>query len=183
MDLISIVGDKIEGHHPAIVDQTADARALVTVDSVHNRVHRGQLFSIDQFVLGVANNGSIDFLIRVTTALHISPRGSAGGDARMFIYEGPTTTSDGDTATAKNRNRSSSKVTVSEFFTGPTVTDVGEELSDILIAGGGAGNSSGGKASTFAEWVLDPGDYLIRLTNIAGAAKILHLELDLYENV
>jgi hypothetical protein len=55
-------------------------------------------------------------------------------------------------------------------------------ISDHLVPGGTGGNSSGGIAEPFAEWILKADeDYLIRLTNSAGGAKDLGLQIDWYE--
>ena len=87
-----------------------------------------------------------------------------------YIYEDPTTTADGAAATARNRLRSSSATPNMLIFTGPTVTVDGTELTAIYMSGGSGPHAGGGGGDSGDEWVLDAGDYLVRVENISATA-------------
>lgn len=157
---------------------------LVTIDTVHARVHAGEMFQADWVEEGVVNDGPIEILIRVPAGggAHMAFSGEAGGDARFYIFEGPTITENGEAIVPINRNRRSSNVTTVTAFHTPTLTNDGAQLSNILVAGGSGGNSAGGDNESFAEWILDADqDYLVRLVNISGTAQNLGLEIDFYQ--
>lgn len=184
MELVRIVGPDGE-HNPVLVDETADADALVLIDVIHNRIHRGHFFSLDVVDAALINTGTILILVRVAAgkSAHIRFEAAVGGDARLEMFEDPTTSADGTAITPLNRNRFSSNVATTLFFSGPTVTADGTSLSDKILAGGaGIFLSPGSEGSTFKEWVLNEGDYLVRLTNISGATQPAHLQTNFYEN-
>jgi len=168
----------------AEVDDTIGANALVFIDTIHNRIHRGQFFSLDNFNSALANSGTIDVLVKVTTGVHVRAIASAGGDARFQLFEGTTVSANGTPATPVNRNRFSALTAVTQFFTGPTITADGTALLDTLLPGGTGGIfSGGGGGQTFEEFVLAPGNYLLRLTNISGSTQPANVQIDFYEDV
>jgi len=159
-------------------------RNLVVLDTIHYRVHIGEMFQVDKVSLAVANNASSEILIRVPSngSAHMAFTIRAGGDTRLQLFEGPTVTGDGVSIPTVNRNRFSSKVTGILAFHTPTVADDGVPLSSILSAGGTGGNSAGGDASSFSEWVLKSDtDYLMKGTNVAGTAQNIGLEVYWYQ--
>jgi hypothetical protein len=66
-------------------------------------------------------------------------------------------------------------------FDGPTVTVDGTLLVGVMIPGGSTGQTIGGQVSTFEELILIPGDYLIRVTNLAAQAQPVGIGIDWYE--
>jgi hypothetical protein len=157
---------------------------LVVVDSVHHWVHEGKVFQADFVGEGIADDGSIEILLKIPAGIdiHMSYRALAGGDARFAIFEGPTITDDGTAIIRPNRNRQSSNVTTMTAFHTPTTTDDGTQLNDIFIPGGSGGNATGGNAEVFAKWILKADEnYLLRFTNIAGSAKNLGLQVDWFD--
>lgn len=156
-----------------------------SIDSVHDWIHKGLMFSSVQYNGSVADDGAITYLIQVAAGqeAHLRLRGSAGGDAELAFYEGPTFSDAGSAAGVFNRKRSSVITPQTTITTGPTVSNVGTLVDFDFVAGGiGRAQSVGGDASFFQEWILTPGEnYLFRMTNIAGTAQPLHLSLDWYE--
>jgi hypothetical protein len=107
---------------------------------------------------------------------------SAGGEATFDFYEDPTFSADGTAVLAVNHNRFKTNVANTLFFHTPTIVTNGDLLISGLQPGGSGGNAQGGSSqSDFEEWILSPGDYLIRIKNIAGVASNISLQLDFYE--
>lgn len=155
---------------------------IIQIDTVHNRIHKGEMFQADFVNLALANDAEHEMLVRVPAgeATHLRFLASLGGDGRAQIFVGPTLTADGAVVTPVNRNtfKGASSILV---FSGPTVTADGTAMSDLIIPGGSGGNASGGKAGSFEEWILEPGDYLFKLTNKSGGNAVAGIALDFYE--
>ncbi len=168
--------------HIAGVDQTNGA--LIVIDAVHNNIHQGIMFQSDLVDLILADDASLDLLIRViaNTSAHMRFHAAIGGDGQAFMYEDPTTSADGTPVARNNRNRFSSNTSDTLIFSGPTVTGVGDLLPTGIIPGGGAGTPGiGGQIGSFEEWMLAPADYLFKLTNKSGGAQPASVALDWYE--
>lgn len=171
-------------HGPAAIDENTGQ--IINIDTIHARVHAGQMFQADYMATGVANSGTIEMLVKcpVGSVVHMAFEVGAGGDAKLELFENPTVTVDGTSIAATNRNRRSSLVANATVFHTPTTTADGTALipHGILVPGGSGGNSAGGQNEGFAEWVLKADeDYLIRLTNVSGTAQALGIELEWYE--
>lgn len=185
VELCKIVGENNNdptGMTPARVDERAEA--LVTIDTVHERIHRGQLFSVDYLDAALASAGVIEMLVTVPSgvAAHSRITGSAGGDATLKIFESPTVSASGTALTPVDRNRSTANTATLTVTHTPTTTADGTQLMDMLLPGGAGGNAAGSSDDIFGEMILAAGKtYLIRLTNIAGTTKPAHLQLDFYE--
>lgn len=183
-DQFQIVGQETgDSHDPMRVDNTADHDAGVVIDAIHARIHRGQLFEHDEVNAALASAGTIELLLIVTTAAHLRFHAAVGGDTRVQLYEGTTVSANGTQRTPLNRNRFSSKTPVTEVYFSPTITTDGSLISDQFSPGGTGPLSAGGESGTWEEWVLNPGNYLLRATNISGATTFVHLEVDWYEDV
>lgn len=155
---------------------------IPTTDVLHRRVHQGLFFSLNLFDASLADNGAIEILLRTTEGVHIRPLGALGGDGTLSIFESPTVTSDGTPLVPINHNRFSSIVSTTLAFSGPTTTADGLDLDTHFLPGGSAGAPSQGGTGSLIEWVLKDGlDYLFRLTNLAGTAQPVHIQLDWYE--
>lgn len=167
----------------AEVDDAADSRALVTMDTRHNRIHRGQMYEYTEVDAALANAGTIELLLVLTAGAHMRFASVAGGDARVQLYEGTTVSANGTQRTAQNRNRFSSNTPDMAIYFSPTITGDGTLISDGILPGGIGGLFSGGGSSDiFEEWILGPGNYLLRLTNISGGAQPCSVQVDFYED-
>lgn len=92
----------------------------------------------------------------------------------VVLYEGATTSANGSSAAPVQMNRTLSTETFVSFYTGPTVTNPGTELSRSLIPGtkqdGGFGRGTAPKEFVFQNEVK----YLWAITNNAvGSADIV----------
>jgi hypothetical protein len=169
----------ISGGVSAEVDSIAGG--LVTIDSVHKRIHDGQLFSASSFVLELADDAVSMILIRVASFAHMALQAGCGGNAEIEFFEGTTTSADGSALATPNHNRASATVATTLVFSGPTPTGDGTELGTGFIPGGTGGNAIGGSTSSFAEWILDANDYMVRLTNRAGTTQPASIQVVWYE--
>lgn len=182
------------GPKRVIIDASDKSRGLAidtqgaakVIDSIHSRIHAGEMFEAAVFEEDVGDNSDLE--LRIVTAAaqtaHCRFALSSGGDARIRFYEGATPTTDGaGTAfTPKDRNRVSANDPVTGFFSGPSISVYGTVLLDTLLAGGTGGNASGGNLSTFEEWILAANTvYLMRLTNVSGGAKSMSIGASFYE--
>lgn len=172
------------GDTPARVDDTADCDGVVVIDTIHDRMHRGQFFTAGLVNLALANNGTLELLLRVSTGAHVRFAANNGGDARVQLFENATFSDPGSAVTRVNRNRFSSKTAKTLISSAPTISDDGDSIFDKVLAGGsGFFFTSGGELGSFEEYILSPGDYLFRLTNLSGSTQPADLQLDFYENV
>lgn len=159
--------------------------ALVIIDAIHAAIHKGLMYQSDVVNETLGDPGNLDVLVRVPAgkAAHLRSQASVGGNCRLFMYQGPTVTDDGTAVARHNRNLFSSNESNTLVFSGPTTSALGTLLPDGIIPGGIKGAGSGAQAGSFEEWVLPPGDYLVRLTNISGGVQPVSIALDWYEPV
>lgn len=175
------------GRNPRVRAQknSDGTHAVATMSDIHAHIHAGEMFASSSLDLAIANNASIDVLVRVASggSAHLRPTIGVGGNTHTFIYEDPTISADGSAISRINRNRFSLSTSNTLVFSGPTVTDVGDLLAETFTPGGGVFIASGSSQQLFEnEWVLSPGDYLIRATNISGSAKAMSIFTEWYED-
>ena len=173
-----IVGkDQREGEVDPIIP------AWVTITTPHHEVHEGETFHICKLIDGLADDGNIDLGITVSPIkeLHISFVGACGGDAIVRMFHTPTF-SGGVTATLVNMDFSSTNTSDTLVHVGPTVASSGVTACEILLPGGVKNQATGSTVRSGTEWILKRGlKYLLRLTNVAGAAKLASLVAEWYE--
>lgn len=160
---------------------------LGMIDVYHARVHNGVAFACELFQANLGAGASLNMLLKPPAGEvppHVLPGFASTGEARLFLYEGPTTSADGTALPRVNRNRLSANNANLEVFSGPTVSDDGELLTQLLVGGGGFFTPAGGEIDFSQEFILAPGtDYLLRLTNEAASAQDTLLKLYWYEGV
>lgn len=175
---------QIKGTTGKIAEVDPFSGHLVVIKSVHHWMHQGKFFQADYVDEALADDGTMELLVRLDAGEggHMRFRASIGGDGRLQLFEGPTVSSAGTGLTVFNRNRRSSNAADISVYHTPTTSDDGDALSDEIIPGGGIFFSAGGKQDSFEEWILMPStDYLLRLTNISGAAQPASISADWYE--
>jgi len=157
---------------------------LIGMSEVHEHIHKGRFYTVDLIDEALANDASLELLVAPVTGTppHMRATGDVGGDFKLEVFENTTVSAAGAADTPVNRNRMSSNTASTVITSGPTITDDGTLILEHLIPGGSGGNSQGGGASLFEEMILNHTRvYLIRLTNLAGQAKVAHLQLNFYE--
>lgn len=167
----------------AAVDSVTDA--IVTVDQIHHMIHRGRMFEGSALSLSVADTANLDVLI-VTGAseCHIRCQLNATGNSRLRMYHDAAYSAAGNAITVANRKIGSSTVNLAVLTSGPTITDVGDLMSDNLLPGGtlGGNRTVGSSLQTFEEFVLPASSTcLCRATNIAGTAIAMAFDFAFYE--
>lgn len=184
VEQVRIIGpEDSNGVQEVRVDEEEGANALVVIDTVHDRIHRGQMFSASFVNAALGSAGTLEVLLVVTGDAHLRLKGSSGGDGRLQIYEGTTVSANGAALSLPNRNRGSALSTTLAAYSGPTITADGTLLYDTIIPGGSGNFSGGGSGGFLEEFDLVAGNYLIRLTNIAASAEPCSINVDVYENV
>lgn len=159
---------------------------LVFIDTVHWRIHEGQMFSADVFDPALANAAFLQVLVQVPSGLfaHVKSSFNSGGDALGHLYENTTFSAAGSVVTGFNRNRASSKIHTITITEAPTITSKGDPLPRIFIPGGGGlPFASGGGADFFNEFILPEGIYLVELENISGSPSTASIQIDWYEPI
>jgi hypothetical protein len=157
---------------------------LRTISTVHEKIHKGEIYVFGHYDTSVANNGNLDILFKTGASLRsdIIVNIASTGDAEVRIYEAPTTSGDGTPLTPRNKNRyTTDTVTFSVFHT-PTVDVVGTELINQFVAGGSGGIKIGASTEERDEWVFKHGvNYLLRATNISGLSAKINVVASVYE--
>lgn len=151
----------------AIADVDPHNEALVTQDEIHSNIHRGVFFTASSQSV-IALSSTLEFLIKVgaTRSAHTRFALSVSQDMILELFEAPTTSADGTSIPAVNRNRFSPITAVKEVFSGPTVSADGDFLFEGYIPGGDKHTASGGQGGSFEEWILKTNtNYLLRVTN------------------
>lgn len=155
---------------------------FVVVDTVHQMMHDGRFYTASVVNAALGAGANLDVLIRVaaSTEAHLRIRAAAGADAALQLFEAPTNSATGSAVSVRNRNRKIPRSATTLVFSGPTITGTGTLLQSSSIVGGVL-LSPGGESDVFEEWILAPGDYLVRLTNNGAGAVPASINLDFYE--
>ena len=159
------------------------AMPTATVFGAH--LLEGLLFSIGythSFASPLADGASIDIVLAFGpgTEPRVAIEGLCVGNAMGYLYENTTTTG-GTALTGINLNRNSTNAGNAAAVLNPTVSSTGTLLGTFLIIGGVKKKASGGDMST-TSLVLKPlTNYLLRLTNVSGAAQAAEMTITWYE--
>jgi len=166
---------KIDGE---VTITTGNDDGLVTIDTIHNQVHEGNVYLATLLDDNVLAAGELDISIVVASGAvgnHLFLRASSGGDASAHLYEG-VTTSGGFNMDLVNRDRASLNTPMGDvlIWDNATVSISGATLlKETLIPGGSfAALSTGGAIAEANGWILRHNtNYLYRVTNLTGAAE------------
>lgn len=156
-------------------------QALVVMGEVHNNIHRGIFFTVSKFDIAL-NEGNFDVIIQVTSPIHARFTAAVSGDFKGMFYSGTEFTADtGVLLSAINRNGFSSNVSDAVFRYNPTVITIGDEQVVQFLPGGSGGNAVGGTVSSFEEWILPAGTYMLRLNNVSGQTRRVSASIEFYQ--
>lgn len=156
---------------------------IIAQNEIHWAIHRGIFFTGTRIEEAVANDASLNVLIRVTNETHARFTASIGAQGLCRLFEGTTFSDPGAAIPTYNRHRNGSAILASTLLSyAPTLTDDGTELAGSFVPGGTRNQAEGFATSSFEEWILKAGeDYLLRLTNTSGSACDMSATVDFYE--
>jgi hypothetical protein len=161
------------------VSADSAAGALVTVGSTRRLIHMGRMFTAGLFDAALADDATLEFLIRVPEGVstHIWFGAEALNSVRLQVFEAPTIDDqlegdDGTPMTPANRNRASEAEPQTELYSAPTVLADGDELWNRIVSRAVNGD---------ANFVFPEGEYLVRVTNIESTAQPVGATFDFYE--
>lgn len=174
-------GSGVELEHDTLV------KSMVTTETFHHLGHEGKLFIHSDRHSGLANNGNLDYLIRMPAGnsdrqVHmrfnfIGKANTGELDIDICLYKDTVVSADGSSEPLISTNDAVIKTTGVTLFEGPTIdtepADLGTLKTCTLIAG--EKKSASSKEQAVPEWVLAPDgvserNYLIRMTNNSGGS-------------
>ena len=164
--------------------------AIVVLDSDHNYVHSGLGYSAATFTETVADDGYVYLEIKTPNVsnryVHLKKwiGWTEGGVATIEIVESPTLTTGATAIVPQNRKRTGTPATSAVLVkSNPTSISGGTVIDGpTIFGGGGVLSGSGGNADGNIELVLGVNKtYLVRVKNLAGAAKALGIWVFWYE--
>lgn len=162
----------------------ASTEVLTGIDYTHHEIHDGNYYRAG-FQKDIPNGGTAIFAITTpdtTKWLHFRPAVDVELEARVQLYENPTSVTGGTAVTPRNANRNSINTSGASVVTDPTIDTTGAIVLGNLVEG--SGKSSGGDASAQYEWILKQNTtYVLRVTNLAtGASNQCNIRCMWYEH-
>lgn len=155
------------------------------LDVAHWEIHIGHMHHAEHTVGVVANNGTVNVLLRTgDTADHVIFEVSVGGQSAVQLWEAPEVGAVGTEIPSYNMNRTITRTAESLLYHTPTITATSEitMVNRIIPAGATAQTRVGGQSSKGVEWVLAPNtDYLLRITNTSGGNIPVSVMFEWYE--
>lgn len=168
--------------------------SLIYISHQHSKVHQGVYYNTGHYFDSVADATTVFVYLKLSANFdnHAVIQVGNGGDAKLDLYEDPTTTDNGTSISIINHNRvlalaspitaSSSTAFHTPSFNSPSV--YGTQLIPGLVLPGGTKDKGGGAISEAAgeQWVFAAGhNYLIAITNMSGSAQDISVDIAYYE--
>lgn len=150
-----------------LTNATDVSGALIQVTLEHSKIHQGKGWNVNIEIPAIASGASHYILFRVISGNpHLRTYGVtvSDGPAMLRLYDAPTVTTVGSEAPPRNRKRSASDTNGVLVYSGSTISNDGALLETDYLPSGG--NKTGGNAESFyEEWILNEGDYALKITN------------------
>lgn len=165
------------------VDQTANAN--VSIETFHARVHEGTAFHWGKRFTGITSGQTVDIIIEVNTgALHFNGSVIGAGLADIdFVTVGSYT--GGTSLGAVNRNTFKEHASNADVIYSASINVVDAIILETIVGGAADGDEGAGgipgRTGDFNEFVLRPGTYGIRFTNVSGATARYSANFEWYE--
>lgn len=153
----------------------------------HIAIDNGLYYTVSRYAENVADSGAITVLIKVPSSgvesALLGGTAKAGGDAKLEVYAQPTILGNGTELSTLQVNQLSSNTPNLQAFHTPSISNDGTIAFTTFIPGGHGGVSVGG-GGEFQRLNAAPNrNFLIKLTNIAGNAQTMSLNLNWIEAV
>ena len=150
-----------------LTNATDVSGAIISANIEHSKIHQGKGWEISIEAGSIGAGASYNVLFKVIEGRpHLRQYSVAVSDGPVTVrlFEAPTVTANGTEVSPRNRNRAESDINGVQVFTGPTITADGTRLETTFLPA--LGNKIGGNINSFyEEWLLNEGDYLLRVTN------------------
>lgn len=167
-----------------IVDSSdAIAKKFVTLDHVHNAIHRGQLFRAWRRNDVAAGGNAYVRIVTGTRPVHFQERDfvASAGEWIIRLIENPTV-SGGTVIPIYNSNRISANTPTMQLFHSPDTPTGGTTIDEIYIPATTAGTPSAMQKKDIYEWILAPSSvYVFNWNNIGGQTRTMHVNWVFYE--
>lgn len=142
----------------------------VDISWYHEKVHDSKAFFANRYATGLSNGASYDTLMVTSTGLvHLRVDAATLGGGSLAIYEGATTSNNGTSITAYNRDRASADVGTATVFHTPTVSGTGTLLFTSLMVGAGGKTMDSINNGDYELILKVSTKYLFRFTSTAGS--------------
>jgi len=158
---------------------------ITVVKAIHWRVKESKQWLASNLWSAVADGNSIYLHIKTDTAkaAHGNVVIESDGKLEVRLFENPTLSDDGVELEDLSLNRETISAAVTKVYKDPGVTSDGTELEVGILGTPGKFTAAGGDI-TGGYWLLKPNeDYLVKVTNIAGAAIDIVIQYGWHENV
>jgi hypothetical protein len=150
-----------------LANATDASGALIQINLEHSKIHQGEGWNVNIEIPAIASGANHYILFRVVSGNpHLRSYGVTVSDSpvTLRLYDSPTVTTLGTEAPPRNRKRSASDTNGVLVYSGSTISNDGTLLETDYLPSGG--NKTGGNAESFyEEWILDEGDYALKITN------------------
>lgn len=160
---------------------------LVVINSDHQMVHRYATFSVSYYDLAVADSGTLSLGLTVPTGFEIHLKNLfVSGAGFPWIFDGVphTTFTPSATFITPFNHHMSTTAPASVVTVNVNPTGLPAEGDYVFLFGGGTGvggSATSGGYSPVEEFIMHPGNHLIRMTNDTGGANEGSIVLTWYE--
>jgi len=170
-------GDEV----PLSVDSSTNS--LQVIDYSHHEIHSASHYNRKNWLDITGAGTTVDFLIvtpDTTKWAHLVYEFAGEAEFTLTAYEATTTSADGTPLSTFNNQRNSANTAGVTLYSGPTVTDVGDEIWATKI--GSSRNDTEGSRND-DEWVLKQNTkYLLRVVKVATGTHWFAYNLEWYEH-
>jgi len=157
--------------------------AVEVIEYEHHEIHSGSYYRAG-FQKDVPNGGTAIVAItppNTASWLHFRPAVDVEVEARVQLFENPTSVAGGTAIAPKNANRNSTKTSGATVVSDPTIDTTGAVALGNQVLG--SGKSSGGDANSQYEWVLKQNTtYVLVVTNKTTSANQVNIRCMWYEH-
>jgi len=158
---------------------------ITTVKAIHWRIKESKEWLASNLWSAVDDGNSVYLHIKTdaTKAAHGNVVIESEGKLEVRLFENPTLSDDGTELEDLSLNRETISAAATKVYKDPGVTSDGTEIEVGVLGTPGKFTAAGGDI-TGGYWLLKPNeDYLVKVTNIAGAAIDIVIKYGWHENV
>ena len=157
------------------------ALAPVCLDTIHRKIHQGEVFtaSAPSVTKPDANSHFVAITVPAGVVAHVSLSVYVDGDCELQFNQNPGGLTGGNLLASINRNRASANTADITVVDVPEIFTTGFQLSRRLVPGGSPPSSNGQFSPAF-EWICPEAEYLLNIRS-SGAARTTAAQVFWYE--